>query len=200
MTAIPAMKQDGPQRGALVWEAMAVVGRVARAHGNRGEVIVNPDTDFPADRFHPGAVVYVQRETRVEPLEVTSLRFHRQRPIVGIAGVGSMAAAGSLAGAELRVPLNDLQRLPAGHFYRHDLVGCTVQTTTGEVVGTVASVDGEVGRSRLVVLGPRGEVLVPMAQEICVSIDTDSSTIVIDPPDGLLDLNTATGRKTNGAG
>ena len=41
------------------WDAMAVVGRIARAHGNRGEVIVNLETDFPQDRFRPGAEVFI---------------------------------------------------------------------------------------------------------------------------------------------
>jgi 16S rRNA processing protein RimM len=53
----------------------------------------------------------------------------------------------------------------------------------------VAKVDGELGASRLVVTAPYGEVLVPLARAICVGIDIAARRIVVDPPEGLLDLN-----------
>ena len=57
---------------------MAVVGRIARAHGRLGQVIVNPDTDFPGERFHAGAELFVERDGDVRSLRVTSVRFHRE--------------------------------------------------------------------------------------------------------------------------
>jgi len=173
------------------WDEMVVVGCVARAHGNRGHVVVNPETDFPGERFRVGSTVYVRRQERVEPLVVTAVRFQRGRPIVGLGGVDTMNEADGLANAELRVPPEALHALPAGSFYRHELVGCTVRTTGGREVGRVTGVDGPVWGSRLVVDGGRGEVLVPMAREICVGVDLAARTIVIEAPEGLLDLNEA---------
>jgi 16S rRNA processing protein RimM len=168
---------------------MAAVGRIARAHGIRGQVIVNPDTDFPAERFRAGAVVFVERQGVVEPLTLTSLRFQRERPVVGIAGVGTMNEAQVLAGLELRVPVGDLAPLGDGTFYRHDLVGCAVETRAGAMVGTVAGVEGTPSGSRLVVAAGAGEVLIPLVSAICTSIDPVAKRIVIDPPAGLLELN-----------
>jgi 16S rRNA processing protein RimM len=168
---------------------MAAVGRIARAHGHRGQVIVDLDTDFPEERFRPGAELFIQRAGAIEAVTLTTVRFHRDRPVVGIAGVDTMDGAEALAGQELRIPLDRLAPLPAGTFYRHDLVGCRVETTTGAAVGTVASVEGTVSGSRLVVAAPRGEVLIPLAAAICTLIDTDGKRIVVDPPEGLLDLN-----------
>ena len=51
---------------------MAVVGRIARAHGIRGQVIVNPETDFPEERFQPGAELFIERGGGVEPLTLTT--------------------------------------------------------------------------------------------------------------------------------
>jgi 16S rRNA processing protein RimM len=175
------------------WEEMAVVGRVARAHGIRGQVIVNPETDFPAERFHPGAELFINRAGRVEPITLTTVRFQQQRPVIGIEGVGDMNAATALAGTELRVPVDRLATLPEGTYYRHDLVGCVVETRAGETIGTVAEVEGTLGRSRLIVETPKGEVLVPLVAEICRAIDTDAKRIVIDPPEGLLELNARSG-------
>jgi 16S rRNA processing protein RimM len=168
---------------------MAVVGRIARAHGLRGQVIVNVETDFPDERFRPGAELFVERGGRVEPLTITTVRFHRERPILGLDGVGTMDDAEALAGLELRVPLDWLAALPPGTFYRHDLIGCRVETTRGEVVGVVTDVEGTMAGSRLVIDGASGEVLVPLATEMCPEIDPAGKRIVIDPPPGLIELN-----------
>ena len=169
---------------------MAVVGRIARAHGNRGQVIVNPETDFADQRFREGAEVFVQRQGRVESLRVAAVRFQRERPVLALAGVDTMDAAEALAGLELRVPVEWLAALPDGSYYHHDLVGCRVETQAGSLVGTVRNVESGAGAARLVIAGPKGEVLVPLVDAICRTIDIAARRIVIEPPEGLLDLNT----------
>jgi 16S rRNA processing protein RimM len=171
------------------WEAMALVGRIARAHGIRGQVIVNPETDFPDERFQPGAELFIERGGRVEALTLTSARFHRERPVIGIAGVETMNDAEALAGQELRVPIERLAALPPGTFYRHDLIGCRVETRDGTAVGTVRDVEGTLTGSRLVVEGAGGEVLVPLVAPICTLVDPAAKRIVIDPPEGLIEVN-----------
>lgn len=171
------------------WDDMAVVGRIARAHGIRGQVIVNLETDFPGERFQPGAELFINRSGRVEPITITTVRFQQGRPVIGLRGVDDMNAAVALAGSELRVPLDRLAALPPHTFYRHDLIGCAVQTRRGESVGTVSDVEGTTSGSRLVVDSPAGEVLIPLAAEICTTIDPARKRIVVDPPEGLLELN-----------
>ncbi len=168
---------------------MAVVGVVARPHGIRGQVFVNPETDFPEERFRKGAELFVNRDGHVEAVRVTSSRIQQGRPVIGIDGVADVDAARALAGVEFRVPVASLPPLPPGTFYNHDLVGSAVQTAGGEHVGTVTKVEGEFGNSRLVVQGDRGEVLIPLAVDICPTIDPAAKRIVIEPPEGLLDLN-----------
>ena len=169
----------------LKWDAMAVVGRIARAHGIKGQVIVNPETDFPEARFRPGATLFTANGT----VKLTTVRFQNGRPVIGIEGVETINDAEELAGLELRVPVEELAALPAGMFYHHDLVGCAVVTGGGEKVGTVEGVEGTLSGSRLVVAGAKGEILIPLAAEICRTIDVAGKRIVIEPPDGLLDLN-----------
>ena len=171
------------------WDDMAVVGRIARPHGIRGQVILNAETDFPEERFQPGGEVFIERRGAVEPLRLTTVRFHRDRPIVGIAGIESIERAQALAGLELRVPAERLVRLPAGTFYRHDLVGCRVETRMGTLVGLVKEVDGTFAVSRLVVASDSDEILIPLVPEICREIDAAGKRIMIEPPDGLLELN-----------
>jgi len=102
---------------------------------------------------------------------VTSARFHRERPVIGIAGVETMNDAETLAGQELRVPIDRLAALPPGTFYRHDLIGCRVETRDGRTVGPVRDFEGTVTGSRLVVDGADGEVLIPLVAAICTLVD-----------------------------
>ncbi len=171
------------------WDGMAVVGRIARAHGIRGQVIVNPETDFAAERFRAGAELFVRRGNRVEALRVATVRFQHDRPVIGFAGVETMNDAGQLAGLELRIPAGQLTELPAGTYYHHDLVGCRVETAAGEIIGEVTEVEAAFGGARLVVAAGGGDILVPLAAEICPTIDVAAKRIVVQAPEGLLDLN-----------
>jgi len=173
----------------VAWADMAVVGRIARAHGIRGQVIVNLHTDFPGERFQPGAELFVERAGRAEPLTITTVRFQGERPVIGLRGIETMTDAEALAGQELRVPVDRLAALPEGVFYRHDLVGCRVATTSGEAIGVVSDVEGTMSGSRLVVDGAEGEVLIPLVAAICTTIDPAAKRIVIDPPEGLVEAN-----------
>jgi 16S rRNA processing protein RimM len=168
---------------------MALVGRIARPHGLRGHVLVNLETDFPEERFRPGRIVYVADAAGARPLTIDDVRFHQGRPIVGFAEIEGIDQAESLRHGELRAPLDQLEPLPAGNFYRHDLVGCDVITRTGAPVGRVSRVEGPREGSRLVIGDGKNEVLIPLAADICVEIDTSARRIVIEPPEGLLELN-----------
>ena len=172
-----------------LWRDMILVGRIARAHGNRGEVVVNLETDFPDQRFGVGRVVYMLRGNTAAPFTIEASRFQGGRPVIAFAGVNDMNAAEALAGEELRIPADAKQPLPEGSFYHYDLVGCQVVTEDGQHVGDVASVEGPMEMSRLVVRGERSEVLIPLASDICVRVEPGARQIVVRPIEGLLDLN-----------
>ena len=171
------------------WDELALVGRVARTHGVHGSVFVDAETDFPRERFLRGAELFVNRGGVVERLMVTGVRFQLDRPVLTFEGVETLEAAQGLAGLELRVPREALISLPPGIYYRHDLVGCVVVTSAGARVGVVQDVEGTMGGSRLVVDTANGEVLVPLAADICTGIDLQARRVVIQPLEGLLELN-----------
>jgi 16S rRNA processing protein RimM len=175
------------------WDDMVLVGRIARPHGIRGQVIVTPDTDFAEERFAAGSTLWTRPPDAApgteEALTVASVRLQNGRPVVGFEGFSRIEDVERLAGLELRVPETALQPLAPGSYYRHQLVGCAVETVAGEPVGMVTRVDAGAAGSLLIVDGPRGEVLIPLATGICVEIDVDARRIRIDPPEGLLELN-----------
>ena len=171
------------------WDTMVLVGRVTRPHGLRGHVLVTPETDFVEERFRAGATFWTRSDRGDEVLTVSSARVQNGRPVIGFEGFPTIEDVERLAGLDLRVPEDTLQPLGKGVYYVHDLVGCAVETTLGERVGEVSRVDGGAGASVLSVAGPRGEVLIPLAADICVEVDIAGRRIRIEPPEGLLELN-----------
>jgi 16S rRNA processing protein RimM len=166
-----------------------LVGVVARSHGNRGEVILNSETDFPEERFQAGAHLEGRgQDGREVALEVETMRMHQGRPVVRFVGFTSIGEAETLAGLELMASAADASMLSEGEYYHRDLIGCEVVTGDGATIGRVTEVEGERGANRLVVKGHRGEVLIPLADEIC-RVDLDERRITVTPPEGLLELN-----------
>ena len=104
-----------------------------------------------------------------------------------------MDDARKLVGLEVQVPLADRVKLPAGSYYISDLVGCAVREKHGGDVGLVRDVEihGDVisGTPNLVVDTARGELLIPLAQEICVNVDLAARQIEVVLPEGLRELN-----------
>lgn len=179
------------------WDSMAVVGYIARPHGLRGQVLVKPETDFAEERFRVGATLWTRTAGREEQLTISSARIQNRLPVIGFEGMASIEDVERLSGQELRVPEEAMQPLEPGRYYEHQLVGCEVEVVSGQRsgqlsgkrVGTVVKVEGGPGGSRFVVEGERGEILIPFAADICVSVDVEAKKIQIDPPEGLLELN-----------
>ena len=91
------------------------------------QVIVNPETDFVDERFAIGQVLLAGRGgPAATSARLSRSRVHQGWPIVRFAGIDSIDDAEALAGAELWLAASELEPLPAGTFYRHDLVGCDV--------------------------------------------------------------------------
>jgi 16S rRNA processing protein RimM len=167
---------------------MITVGRIVRPHGNRGRVWIAAETDFADDRFRAGETLHVLRAGVVERLTIAASRTQGGRWVVGFDAIDSIDAAEGLRGLEVRIPVEALRELGPGAFYVHDLIGCAVRTSDGRSVGTVERVDLDTGVPVLVVGGAE-EVLVPLVDAICRRVDPGARLIEIEPPEGLLELN-----------
>lgn len=169
-----------------------VVGRVVRAHGITGEVVVEIRTDDPDTRFTPGSSLR-GRPSRGGPESryvIDSVRDHGGRLLVRLEGVADRNAADALRGTVFLVDSQDLPPIDdPDEFYDHQLEGLQVVTTTGTVVGSVAEVLHTAAGELLSVRTDEGEVLVPFVSAIVTSVSLADQTVVIDPPDGLLELS-----------
>ena len=168
---------------------MVTVGRIVRPHGIKGAVVVESTSDFAAERFRPGSVLQWMRAGESAPVTIVESREFKGRWIVRLEGITTMSEAEALRGLELSVHEKARWPLTPGAYYVHDLEGCEVVTQDGVAVGPVTGVKETGGTPVLVVEGKAGEVMIPLAEEICRVVDPAGKRIVIDPPEGLIDLN-----------
>jgi len=168
---------------------LLVVGRLHRVHGLKGEISAEVLTAFP-ERLHPGATLLWQRELE-EPrrLTVTAVRAHGERVLMRFEGIEGVDAARALCPGDLCVPARDAVPAPEGFFYSHELRGFACVDRAGRPLGTAAGVEETPAGPLLSLTLPSGkEALVPFVAEFVVSIDREGASIVLELPDGLLDL------------
>jgi 16S rRNA processing protein RimM len=168
------------------------VGRVVKAHGIGGEVVVEIRTDDPAARFAPGNTLRAKRSRgggEEVSYVVADAREHGARLLVRLAGVADRVAADALRGSLFVVDSDDLPPIDEPDtYYDHQLEGLRVRTTTGQDVGVVAEVLHTAGGELLAVRRDSGELLVPFVSAIVMSVSLQDRLVEIDPPEGLLDL------------
>lgn len=168
---------------------MVTVGAVLRAHGLRGEVLIDADSENP-ERFRKGSRLLADVGGRVRQLEVASSRPHRGRQLVRFADVTDRNGAEELRGALLEVPEDQVPAAEDGTFYYFQLVGCRVVDRRLGELGEVTGVVEDGGGVLLEVAAPEGDggsVLVPFANALLPEIDVGEGLIVSDLPEGLLE-------------
>ncbi len=188
------------------------IARILKPRGNKGEVAADLFSDFSA-RFSRLSHVYLGKESST-PYRVALQRFwadqnHPGQGVFHFEGSNSISEAEKFRGLGVFLPIEDRVVLPAGQYFVTDLIGCTVfeipasesqlaspacaaESAPG-VLGTVRDVffpgEGILGTPLLQVLTPSGELLIPLAQEICTRIDVGSRRIDVILPEGLQNVN-----------
>jgi 16S rRNA processing protein RimM len=168
------------------------VARTLRPHGLRGEVAAEILTDFPE---HLEQLQFAElwserlgsRRVGVRACRLTTAR--GGQALFHFEGSDTIDDARRLVGYEVRIPASERMPLPASSYYVGDLIGCEVRERAGNILGPVRDVQFTGGAPLLAVDTPEGEVLIPLAEEICVSVDLATRRIEVVLPEGLRDIN-----------
>ena len=160
------------------------VGRVLRPHGVHGEIRVGMLTDFP-DRWEGLKTVYLG--SRYLPQEIVSSRRHQKVILLKLVGYDSREKVEPLRGELIFVSIDDAIPLEPDEFYYFQIVGLEVQTESGDVLGEIVDVLKPPGANEVfVVHGVRGEVLIPVIEDVIRNLDLDAGVVIINPIPGLL--------------
>jgi 16S rRNA processing protein RimM len=180
--------------------AWALLARLIRPHGRKGELVAELLTDFP-ERFHERKRVYLippeRVGTRPRELRLENFRFLRSRIILKFQGIDSIHEADPLRGFEVAIPHAERALLEPGSVYVSDLIGCTVcdLNQEGAEVGEIVDLDRGSSSTELLVLrrrglrGPAAEALIPFVREYLVGIDVAARRVEMRLPEGLLEIN-----------
>jgi 16S rRNA processing protein RimM len=192
------------------WVAVA---RILRPRGNRGEVAAELLTDFP-QRLTELQEAFLSDERSQEPrrLQIKTCWLSQNHPgqaVFHFEGYSSISDAEKLRGMEVLLPIEQRVSLPAGQYFISDLIGCSVfesardasplasspcsMSTAPSLLGSVTDVqftgEGVSGTPLLVVDAREGELLIPLAEDICTKIDPAARRIDVSLPEGLRELN-----------
>ena len=169
---------------------LVAVGEVLKPHGLGGEVRVRALTDRPEERFGAltACVLWEPAIDRREACEIASCRFDGETVLVKVRGIDSPEDARALTGRLLAVDRDQALPAPEGCFYPWQMEGAQVLTRDGRVVGRFAGIASGGAQDLWVVADAGRERLIPAVAEIVVEVNVSERRIVIDPPEGLLEL------------
>ncbi|MCI0659586.1 MAG: ribosome maturation factor RimM [Acidobacteria bacterium] len=170
-------------------EELISVARIVRPHGRHGEVVADLLTDFP-ERFEQLDAPLIRRtDGNLLTLKIERSRLTAGRIVIKFSGVESIDDAEQLRNALLQVGREQLVPLPADTYYDFELIGCQVTTGDGQRLGSVSNIHRYGAAPLLVVVDEeKGERLIPLVRSICLEIDIAGKRILVEPPEGLLDL------------
>jgi len=163
-------------------EPTIAVGRIAKAHGVKGEVSVVVLSEVET-RFAPGSVVWLEDG---RTLTVASARPYRDKLLVTFREVRDRTEAEAVQTALLLVPESSSPSLPEGSWWDHQIEGCSVATDTGRELGTVAEVIHTGANDVWAAVDDAGvETLIPVLKDVVISVDVDARRIVVSEIEGL---------------
>ena len=161
-----------------------VVGRIGRAHGVLGEATIEVQTDDPDIRFQVGNKLTLDDGRE---LTIRSSRWHNQILLLAFDGIADRNQIEELRDQLISSDV-DLGLLAPGEYHFQQLIGCEVFQQNGELIGTVDEILKSPGQDLLSVSRAAGRVLIPMVKQIIIEINVLAKKIIVNPPEGLLDV------------
>ncbi|UCC88754.1 MAG: 16S rRNA processing protein RimM [Anaerolineales bacterium] len=161
------------------------IGRIIRPHGVRGEVSVEVLTDFP-ERFDTLEVVHLGEAMHAEPWQITASRWHKDHVLLTLQGCEDRTSAQRLRGLLVQIPIEEAMGLPEDEYYPHQLIGLDVVTVEGEELGRISEILYTNANDVYVVIGPRGQILLPAIAEVIECVDLDAGQMRVRLMEGLV--------------
>lgn len=166
-----------------------LLGKIERPHGVRGEIRMRIYTDFP-ERVHAGQSLYLGPDPDGEalPYTVETVRPHQNYLLIKFSEINERTDADLLRNLFVMVEHDQAVPLEDDEIYLYQLIGLTVHTTEGQILGEIVDVLETGANDVYVIRRPDSkDLLFPAHDETVIEIDLDEQTIIVQPPEGLLD-------------
>jgi 16S rRNA processing protein RimM len=166
---------------------LVTIGQILKPFGVKGEVRVRSLSDVPG-RFERLSVVTLETPTGERlSTSVDHVRVDHDSYVVRFKAFSTPEEAALFRGALVKVTRDETLSLPEGQYFEYDLIGMNVKTEDGRVLGTLKEVLEAPSHAVFVVQGDRGEVLIPAAKELVVSVDVPHRIMTVRLLEGMLD-------------
>lgn len=168
-----------------------VLALIRRARGIRGEVVIESQGSSP-ERFQKDLRVWLAAPGEAGPgreIRIERAWRHNEEIVVSFSGIETRTEAEGLRGLEMRIPESERPELPEGEYYLSDLVGCTMASLDGRLIGEVVAWHDYGAAPLLEIHRGDQEILVPFTREIWREVDLVNRRIVVELPAGLEELN-----------
>ncbi len=163
------------------------IGQISRTRGIRGEMVVVPLTDDPR-RFRKLQKVVISKEESAKEFQVENAREFKGKVLLKLKQVQSPEEAKKLIGGFIEIEKDQLVKLPEGRYFIFEIIGLSVITTKGEIVGRVKEVISLPANDLYVVEGDKRQYDIPAIKNVIRKIDLEKREMTIEPTEGLLDL------------
>jgi 16S rRNA processing protein RimM len=170
-----------------VCQRLVPLGEIVATHGVAGWLKLNP-YNKQTNALTPAREIWLEKDRTRWTHEIAMSRAHKNQILLKLSGVDRIDDAQQRVGSVLYVAEGDLGSLAAGEYYHYQVIGLEVFDTTGELIGVVTRTWSTPAGELYVVAGAFKEHLIPAVREIIEKVDFVARKMIINPPEGLLDL------------
>jgi 16S rRNA processing protein RimM len=164
------------------------LGKITKPHGLKGEVQIWLDVDLP-EAYEDLEALFLETKGEMVPYIIEQIQIRGKKSILKLEDFKKIEDTEKIIGLEVYLPLKKLPKLKGNQFYYHDVIGYTVFNESVEnEVGKLTAIYESTGQDLFAILKDEKEILIPIVDNFIVSIDHESQSIVVNVPDGLIDL------------
>jgi 16S rRNA processing protein RimM len=164
------------------------LGKIAKKFSFKGEVLIYLDTDEP-ELYENMESVFVEFNKNLVPFFIENSSLHKNDFLrVQFEDVDSEEEADSIIGCEVYLPLSMLPKLEGNKFYFHEVIGFEIEDKRLGVFGKIVSINDTTAQPLFEVLNGEVEMLIPMIDQFLVKIDRENKKVVMDLPEGLVEM------------
>ena len=164
------------------------LGKIAKKFSFKGEVLIYLDTDEP-ELYEDMESVFVEFNKNLVPFFIENSNLHKSDFLrVKFEDVDDEAEADSIMGCEIYLPLNMLPKLEGNKFYFHEVIGFEIEDLRLGIFGKIVSINDTSAQPLFEVINGNVEILIPMIDQFLVKIDRENKKVIMDLPEGLVEM------------